>query len=846
MPYMNSLNEPAGIFAIIMAAALLAPYLSDRIGIPVVASLPLLGIVLGPQVLGLVEPNMLLQFMGALGMVYVFFSSGAEINLLVVRKHIKPVLLFGILTFSLPFAVGFVFGSLLFDRNLLSALFMGAFFASSGSFAVQRMFRNDLLARDSAEIGRGGAGISRLLVAVIIFALGLAPPRGSPLEYARTFGLPVLYFLGLWLVVPRLASLALRRSRLQSSTDSIAILLIVFLSAAIGPLAGVQGYLGAFVAGILIFPSITPSRSVVARLDVLGDSLFLPFFLIFVGLSADFSRIPTLVEAFALIVGSVALGLGSKYAAAWFASRALGYSAADRGLLFGFSSTFAAFSLAIASVAANSGRFDQPLVSGAIILVIVSSLIASFVARNSGSSIYSRKNPEEESRTNGEQRIIVALSKPSTAHMLMDLGITLHGQDGKTPLYPIAVVQDTDPESESRQHAETMLAAATMLGVGAQLPVIPVSRIAANVAEGVLECAAEQHADTILLGWNKPPKLSNAFFGSIIDQTIAEGNQMVVVSRSISALTESHIVVIVPALCDRHPGFGKAARAVSAIAKKNQSKIHLLTLKGYGPAILKSFKDAGYSQTASQTTEIDSWKDIGAALKQLPSGPKLFVLLSARPSEPSWHPAIERLPHRLGEEYPDSNLIMIYMESIPLYRGVANYELELGSHPEQPTLPAVAKHASASLLETAIARGTVRVNMEHAAITDAIFELVSSAFPFDRKASSRLGSRLTEIVQRQPIEIGPGVVLVHDRVDGLAAPIICLGSHRQGFRVSLLDKPVKVVIILLVPEQESPEDHLAFLGDIAHLFKDKGLAHRLLEVETPEELLSIPQARMSH
>lgn len=843
---MSSLNEPAGIFAIIMAAALLAPYLSDKIGIPVVASMPLLGIILGPQVLGLIEPNMLLQFMGALGMIYVFFSSGTEISLTTLRKHAKPVLLFGFLTFSIPFAFGFAFGRLLFGKSILSALFMGAFFSSSGSFAVQRIFRNDLLARDSAEIGKGGAGISRLLVVVIVFALNFAPPSGNLVEYARTFGLPALYFLCLWLTVPKLASIALRRSRIQSNTDAIAILLIVFLCAALGPLAGVQGYLGAFVAGMLIVPLVSSSRSAVSRLDVLGDSLFLPFFLVFIGLSADFSRTPTPIEAVVLLIGSATIGLGSKYLASFLASRILGYSAADRGLLFGFSSTFAAFSLAVASVAGNSGRFDQPLVSGAIVLVIASSLLTAFVARNSGSVIYSRKATTHETKAPDGQRIVVALSKPSTAHMLMELGITLHGQSAGNPLYPIAIVQDADPESESRQHAETMLAAATMLGVNAQVPVLPMSRIAANIAEGVLECAKEHRADTVIIGWNKPPKLSNAFFGSIIDQTIAEGNQMVVVSRLISPITESHIVAIIPALCDRHPGFGKAARAVCAIAKKNQARLHLLTPKGHGQEILNAFRNTGFSQAGIQTEELTSWKDIGAVLKQLPSGPKLFMLLSARPSEPSWHPAIERLPHRIGEEYPDSNLIMLYFESHATDKANANFELELEPRADSPLPARKHSHTPTSLLENAIAHGTVRVNMEHAAITDAIFELVSSAFPFDRKSSSKLGSRLTEIVQRQPIEIEPGVVLIHDRVNDLASPIICLGSHRQGFRVSLLDKMVKVVIILLVPEQESPEDHLAFLGDIAHLFKDKGLARRLLEVKTPEELLSTPPANQHH
>jgi len=126
--------------------------------------------------------------------------------------------------------------------------------------------------------------------------------------------------------------------------------------------------------------------------------------------------------------------------------------------------------------------------------------------------------------------------------------------------------------------------------------------------------------------------------------------------------------------------------------------------------------------------------------------------------------------------------------------------------------------------------------MEHTAIADGIFELVASAFPFDRKAASRLGARLTEIVQRQPIEIEPGAVLVHDRAPGIETPILCLGSNRQGFRVSLLERPIKVLILILVPENERPEDHLKLLGEIALLFKDKNLSARLIAADTVHDL----------
>ncbi len=837
---MNSVNEPAGIFAVIMAVAVAAPYLSDVLGLPVVASMTLIGIILGPQVSGILEPNILIQFIGSLGMIYVFFSAGTEVNLGIIRKHTRAVLIFGTLTFLIPFAFGVAFGLVLFGQRLLSAVLLGAFFASSGSLIIQPILRSDLLRRESAEVGRGGASLSRVLVAAVVVVSGVIVPEGGSIQIVRTIGLGALYFAVLYFALPKIASFVIRKARMQGSTDAIFMLFLVFASAALGLFAGIPGYIGAFCAGLFLSPVFLSSKSMAARIDLLGDSLFLPFLLIFIGASADFSQIPSLPVEIALIAGSAIFGIGAKYFAAFTAGKILGYSPADRGLLFGFSSSFAAFSLAIASVAGSSGLFDQPLVSGAIILVILSSVIASLAARNSGSSILVKKPQDSERIKRAGERIIVALSKPGTSHYLMELGIALNGQDTRSPLFPLAILSDnaTESDSESRQHAETMLAAAVMQGVSSQVSVIPVSRISINVAQGILDSAVEQNADTIIVGWNRPPRLSNAFFGSVIDQIVTGGNQLVFVARAVAPFSAAHIVAVVPSLCDRHPGFQRAAAALGALSKKNQAKLHIVTLYGQGAGLSRAFKDSGYGGSV-QTIEVESWKEIGKGLKQIPAAPKLFALLSARPSEPSWHPAIERLPHRIGEEFPDSNLVTIYLAgqnafTTPVSADDGTASVEMAGR-KDTTAPS--SFSSVRILEKAVSNGTIRVNMRPSAIADGGVELVSSAFPFDRKLSSRLGTKLTETVQRQPIEIEPGVVLIHDRVSGIEEPVICLGSHRKGFRISLLDRPVQVLIILFVPEEESPEDHLAFLGGIAHLFKEKELAARLIEADIPEDLL---------
>ncbi|HWP68263.1 MAG TPA: cation:proton antiporter, partial [Rectinemataceae bacterium] len=290
---MNSVNEPAGIFAVIMAVAVVAPYLSDILGLPVVASMTLIGIVLGPQVTGILEPNILIQFIGSLGMIYVFFSAGTEVNLGIIRKHTRAVLIFGALTFFIPFAFGIAFGLILFNQRLLSAILLGAFFASSGSLIIQPILRSDLLRRDSAEVGRGGASLSRILVAFVVLLSGIVFPNGGSIQVLRTVGLGAVYFAGLYYVLPKIASIVIRKARMQGSTDAVFILFLVFTSAALGLFVGIPGYIGAFCAGLFLSPVFSSSKTMSARIDFLGDSLFLPFLLIFIGASADFSQTPS-------------------------------------------------------------------------------------------------------------------------------------------------------------------------------------------------------------------------------------------------------------------------------------------------------------------------------------------------------------------------------------------------------------------------------------------------------------------------------------------------------------------------------------------------------------------------
>lgn len=836
---MDFFNEPVGLFTVILAVACLAPFLADKLGIPIIASMTLAGILLGPEMLGVLDATMFFQFMASLGTAYVFFISGTESTVVVNPALSSKSLLFGALTFLFPLLAGFACGYFVFGMDSASSCLLGAFFASSGHFRLPLLFRKDVLAHPSARIGKEGAGIARILVMLVLLYFNIVIP-GQQIRSSIQHLIFALVYLALILaVIPIIARIVYRKIKADSTLGTTFILLIMF-AASFGALsAGIPPYFGAFAAGMALAPVIDASRGTSSKVDFIGETLFLPFLLIFLGISANFSATSSLSAILILIASSVLFGMGSKIAAALTTGKILRYSRTDTILLISYSASFSSFSLVFASVATSSGLFSKPLLSGAIILVVVSSSLASLLVRNSGSLIPPEHLQEENKISNAQsERILVALSKPSTANRLVELACS----GVRTPhklIFPLAVITDTSGSTEARNAAETILSAAVMRADSSRAVVFPMTRTSVNPAEGILSAAEEAKADTIVIGWNKPPRLSNAFFGSVIEQTVNASSQMVVIARAMDDFSAPHLVLIAPPLCEHHPGYSQAINFVAAMAEKSHSKIHLATLAGHAAAISSSLNAHGL-KLERPVMEIHAWKEFSQILKKLPAGTRQFVLLSARPSEPSWHPAMEKLPHIIGEAFPDAALAMLYFSNsgISQTHAPGKEGVEVETQDAGPLASAVNIASEAiTMLRNAINQGRVRVNMEHTAIADSIFELIASAFPYDRGFTSKMSSHLVEILQRQPIEMSPGVLLVHERIPTISESIVCFGANRSGLKISSLDKPIHCIILIFVPEDQIPEKHLALLGKIAYLFNEKNFAEYLIQADKPVEVL---------
>ena len=850
------ITEPAGVLAVVLAIVLVAPYLAEKARLPPIVGLALAGVLVGPHGLGLVTAGGTISFLGEVGTLYVFFVAGAELDTARIRRggaERRNALAFFPLAFGLPFAAGAVGGRLLLGLGLPSSLLLGSALAAVSLLSeppAQRLGQAGRRALSAASGAAVLANAASMLVLGLALRLAFPPEPGAlPLAAAKA----ALWAAASFLILPRAASIFFKRVKPDGTIEFAFVLALSFLCAYGARLAGIESAVGAFFAGLLLSRFLPESSVIMNRVRFAGDALLQPLFMVYLGALADpFQALgdPASLRELGLVA---ALGLGSASLAAALAGPALGLPRRERRLLAGLSSGRGATALAIALVALELGLLGRPALDGILLLVVLAGALGSLL---SGRAAARPAGPGEQPEAGlaRAERILVAVANPSSIRGLVDLAFLLRGRGNREPIYPVAVVPESSDTEAELAAAENRLAQAVVQGVAAEVPVIPSARVSVNAPEGVLKAARENRASAIVIGWNKAPRLSHAFFGSVIEQVILGGEELVVVARATRPLAEvSQVSLVLPVLIERHPGFGRALDALASFVERTGSKLTIYALGGHG-AEAKAAARGVASRGLSQLVELGSWKELAAAARSGSQAGRAFVLFSARPGESAWHPAVEKLPHRLGEDFPDATLLLFYLPegvgsrpgreageaaeagpALPEAAGAAGGPSAEGpegaARPAGEAVPSARPAGQAAragdLLDRAAAAGRVRPAMRETAINDGIRELLRSSFPDDRRALGRLAALFTQIAQNEPIELEPGVLLLHAHVEEASEPLVFFGARPEGFRLLALEESVRIVVILCAPLEQSPEEHLAALGEIARLFKDGAVARRL-------------------
>jgi Kef-type K+ transport system membrane component KefB len=391
MPFSTPISDPALQLTLIVGAVLLMRLLFDRIHLPGLIGLLLAGMVLGPGGFEVLPKSPFVDLLGSVGLIFIMFMAGMELDLDTVRAHREETISFGLLAFTLSLLPAMLAGLFIMDYEWHAALLFGALLSSHTLISYPMVKKIGLLHRKSVVAAVGGTLITdTLALTALVFVMQTADLE----KEGETIGSPWITFtllaalvaLSLWLV-PRLIRRAFALNGIGRAEKALVVLLVILSLAMAAKLIGTEDILGAFLAGLCLNRVLKEREDLNEHVQFAGRMLFIPFFFISTGMELSFDVFSGHSRIWLTAALLIALVVFGKTAAAWIVRKKFGYTRNEWMLTVAMTLPQAAATLAIASTAKEADLFDQVVLDAVIILIFVTSLAGPLLTRWAGRKI---------------------------------------------------------------------------------------------------------------------------------------------------------------------------------------------------------------------------------------------------------------------------------------------------------------------------------------------------------------------------------------------------------------------------------------------------------------------------
>lgn len=534
-------QTPLAVFALLLGLSALVPPLVRRLGLPDLVGLLAAGVLVGPHALNwLTAESPTVQLLSGVGVIYLLFIAGLEIDLAEFARIRQRSLRFGLLTFSLPMAGGLLLG-LGFGYSLLSSVLLGSILSSHTPLGYPIVRSYGAVREESVVVAIGGT-IFTDIAALVVLALAVGLGRGTmgPLGAAGLVLRVAVYAALVVLVIQRLGRPLVRRSVNNDSQLFVLVLLGVFLAALTAELAGVEKIVGAFLAGLAV-NAVLPEGRVKEQVIFVGASLFIPIFFIDLGLLLDLPAFLATLTGSLLAIGLIATLIATKGLAAWWAGLLYRYRGAQMLTLWSLSLPQVAATLAATFVGLRAGLLDEAVLNSVLALMVITATLGPALTALAMRRLAEASAAGLDVEHSGQLavarralRVVVPLSNPASEEPLLTTASLLIGGDAGQAgqLLPLVVVPPrAGGMGAALARAHTLLRQADGLAGQLQAPCRSLLRIDSDVAGGIAHAALEQAADLVLMGMAPPARLGRWLFGDLVDATCRQAGCPVVVAR---------------------------------------------------------------------------------------------------------------------------------------------------------------------------------------------------------------------------------------------------------------------------------------------------------------------------
>ena len=652
------LSDPVQVFTVILLIILFGPLLS-RLRIPGVVGLILAGTLVGPHGLHVLEQTETTLF-GTVGLLYIMFIAGLEIDLADFRKNRKRSLIFGAITFAVPLLIGTVVSYYFLQYPLRSSVLLASMFATHTLISYPIASRLGIIRNEAVTITVGGTMITDT-AALLILVMITASVSG---ELNALFWGKMILSIGLFTTTvlggfPIVGRWFFRNAEQDGVVQYIFVLTMVFIAAFLAELAGLEPIIGAFLAGLALNRLVPHTSALMNRIEFIGNALFIPFFLIKVGMLVDPAVIFEGPEALLVAATLTVVALSSKWFAAYLAQRAFGFSRPQRNVIFGLSSAHAAATIAIILIAYNLKLLDATVLNGTVLLILITCLVSSFVTDRAGRQLaITMERPPAPAEQ--PDKILVPVANPANMERLIDLAMMLKPTED-TPIYPLSVVVDDQEATENVLLNQSSFEHAEKYALAANQSISTISRVDTNASAGVVRAAKELGATSIVMGWNGKLTPRQRFFGSVLDHVLEQAEPMVLVTKLIHPLNAfARITVVALPNAEAEPGFSRWVATLRTLAHHTTGSLRLMSAAATAKAIRRTL-ETGTPSVSLAEGRFDTWDDFLMLAREV-TAQDLLVVVSARENTVSHQAATDRLPYYLSRYFGALSFLVVYPE----------------------------------------------------------------------------------------------------------------------------------------------------------------------------------------
>lgn len=664
------LSNPVLVFSLILFIILVAPILLRRIKIPGIIGLILSGVLIGPHGLYLLEQNSAVDLFSTIGLLYIMFIAGLELDMNEFRKSRHKSVVFGIFTFIVPLSVGFPICYYVLGYDLLASMMISSMFATHTLVAYPVVNSYGVSKNEAVAITIGGTILTDTAVLVILAILVGASQGQLDQQFWVTMGVSMAIFLFIMLgIIPKVAKWFFQRVEAEKTAHYIFVLFVVFIAAFLAELAGLEHIIGAFVAGLALNKLIPHSSALMNRIEFIGNSIFIPFFLISVGMIVDISVI--LKGPAALYIAGVltVAAILTKWVAAWFTQISFKYSNPQRQVIFGLSSAHAAATLAVIMVGYNYEIIDENVLNGTIILILITCIVSTLATESASKKLVLAGDQDDDNRQGGliqGEQLVLPIANLNNMESLLDFATLIKSIKSPHPLTVLTVVPNNEMAEQNLKKARKNLDSTAKYASGSETEVNVTTIIDFNIASGISRAARDVSADGIILGWPSKPGIIEKMVGEKTESILNKTDTNLFMCHIEKPLVaHKRILVFCPPFAEAELGFRFWLDKVIRLSKELTLGVSFVCNQRTQSAISEFIEENSHSVKVLFDI-YDEWDDI-VGLSNYAQTDDLIIFVSARAGELSHRHSLEGLPMKLSRVYNNMNRILVYPSRRPGY-----------------------------------------------------------------------------------------------------------------------------------------------------------------------------------